>query len=199
MFPVNRRIFSRNVFLRRLSRKDAEDYAGLLQKNRDFIEKWFPPLPESLDVARASDWILDEHLQWKRGERLDLGVFLATSGELVGRIALHSISYGIQRSAGVSYWISRSNAGKGIITEALATICSLAFEELLFHRIWLNIPSDNRPSLAVARKLRFRQEGCQAKALFLDGKWRDTIVLAMLEEEYNELAETWIKKKYLGV
>ena len=80
-----------------------------------------------------------------------------------------------------------------------APVISFAFEEVLLHRIWLKIIESNKASMAVAKKLGFVNEGVSRKSLFVDGKWNDSINYALLDNEYDELADKWIASGYLGM
>lgn len=197
-FPVQRRLFGHGFFLSRLSIKDAEEYGGLLKKNREFLIRWSPFYSANFNKHSVVQWIKQEHKAFRAGERIDLGIFCENSKQLLGRIALHSICFGVQRSAGLSYWINENSKNKGYITRALATIVSFAFEELRLHRIWARITPDNLSSRRVCEKLGFRTEGRLLETMFLHHKWQDTFEVALLEKEYDSLAEEWIAKGYLG-
>jgi ribosomal-protein-alanine N-acetyltransferase len=197
-FSVHRRLYGHGFFLRRLSVKDAAEYGELLKKNRDFLIKWSPYYSANFNKSNVVNWIKQEQKAFKTGERIDLGIFCIRSKKLLGRIALHSICFGVQRSAGLSYWIDENFKNCGYITKALAAIVSFAFEELRLHRIWARITPDNHSSLRVCQKLGFRKEGRLSETMFLDHKWQDTFEFALLEKEYDYLADSWIAKGYLG-
>lgn len=198
IFPITRKLYSRNICLRRLSIRDSEDYCQLILDNQGYLKKWMPPFPQRFSEKIVKGWIKEEHGLLRLGRRLDLGLFQIDSGKLIGRIALHSLSMGIMRSAGISYWVHKGFSGRGYTTEALATIVSFAFEECALHRLWLNVAIENKPSRAICQKLGFRCEGESLKALFIDNRWQTTSSFAMLEEEYDKLADEWIKKRILG-
>lgn len=195
----HRRLFSRRLFLRRLTTSDASRLCTLITSNRDYLADWLPAIPSKISTTLAAEWIAEEHLALRRGERIDLGIFSLGEDRLIGRIALHSMKMGIQRSAGLSYWLEENSSKSGLMTEAVATTVSFAFEEARLHRIWADIVPENSPSLAICTKLGFRREGLCRKALFLNGYWQDTVQMSILEEEYDRLAESWIKKRFLGV
>ena len=197
-FPVQRKLYGKGFFLRRLSVKDAEEYGNLLKKNRDFLIRWSPFYSANFNSKNVASWIKQEHKAFLNGERIDLGIYCEKSKQLLGRIALHSICFGVQRSAGLSYWIDENNNNKGYITRALATIISFAFEELRMHRIWARITPDNLSSRRVCEKLGFRTEGRLLKTMFLNHEWQDTFEVALLEKEYDSFADSWIANDYLG-
>lgn len=198
IMPLNRILYASRTYLRRCRRIDAPALRQLMLENKDFLEKWIQPQPEAITLNCVTDFIAEDHVLARKGKRLDLGVFRVEDDEMIGRIALHSVDYGIQRSASLSYWIDEKETGKGYATEALATLVSFAFEEANLHRIWLKIAIPNKASMAVTKKLGFAKEGTSRQCLFINGKWLDADVFSMLEDEYDSLADSWVTKGYLG-
>ncbi|MFZ5951995.1 MAG: GNAT family N-acetyltransferase [Candidatus Rifleibacteriota bacterium] len=199
ILPWHRKLYSRHLMLRRLGRKDARELYRLITENRDYLRSWMPPFPDRINCGLIEEWLAEDQKLMRRGERIDLGILSLDGSQLLGRVALHSIKWGIQRSASISYWLSQKSTGSGFSTEAVATLISFAFEELQLHRILAEISPDNKPSLAVVAKLGFRNEGLNVKSLFLNSCWQDTCQMALLEEEYDQLAESWIRRGILGV
>ncbi len=198
IMPLERELYASRVYLRRCRKIDAPELRELMLKNRDYLEKWIQPQPEAITLNCVTDLINEDRLLAKKGLRLDLGIFRIEDDKMLGRIALHSVDFGIQRSAGVSYWIEEPETNKGYATEALATLVSFAFEEINLHRIWLKITKQNKPSTAIARKLSFKKEGTSRLCLFINREWQDANVYSLLDEEYDSLADSWITKGYLG-
>lgn len=198
IMPLQRALYSGRLYLQRCRKIDAVELCRLLEKNRQYLEKWLQPQPDVMRVESVLALIADDHLLARKGQRLDLGIFSADDDRLIGRIALHSVDYGIQRSAGLSYWVDEDLAGKGLMTEAIATLVSFAFEEACLHRIWLKAIDENVASSALARKLGFKKEGVLRQSLFVNGKWHDSTLFAMLEDDYDQLADSWINHHWLG-
>ncbi len=199
IMPKHRILYTNRLYLRRFARSDAPELQELMVKNRRFLSKWLQPQPEDLWLESVEDHIHEEHQFVKRGERLDLGVFEIATDKLVGKVALHSVFYGILWSSEVSYWVDEAHGKKGYITEAIATLISFAFEEAYLHRVKARIAVKNIGSNALAKKLGFVKEGVEREALFINGKWQDANLYAMLEKDYDEeLADKWVENKWLG-
>lgn len=198
VMPIGRALYTPILYLRRCRRSDVAELHELMLNNRDYLNKWIQPQPKAISLGCVTHLIAEDHRLVRKGQRLDLGIFRIDDNKMLGRIALHSVDYGIQRSAGLSYWIDKKESGKGYITKALATLISFAFEECCLHRIWLEIANKNKASLAVAKKLGFVYEGINRKSLFIDLEWQDASTFSMLDSEYDELADSWLNKGYLG-
>ncbi len=198
LMPLARTLYASRIYLRRCRKHDACHLFGLLRQNRSWLSEWLQPQPEMLKIESVTNLIAEDHLLARRGQRLDLGIFLRDDDRLIGRIAMHTVDYGIQRSAGLSYWLDQQMTGRGLMKEAIATLTSFAFEEACLHRVWLHIINENVASLALARRLGFSREGTARQSLFVNAAWRDATMFAMLEDDYDGLADRWIRQKYLG-
>lgn len=198
VMPPGRQLHASAVYLQRMYKGQAAELLRLFENNRAGLNRWLQPLPDKLNLLQMQDLIAEDHKFARQGSRLDLGVFSAEKSSLIGRIALHSVDYGIQRSAGLSYWISHEFSRSGFMTMSLATLAAFAFEEACLHRLWLNIVSDNLASLRLAEKLGFCREGLMRKNLFINGSWQDSVLLSLLETEYDAIADDWIAKGWLG-
>ena len=104
-------------------------------------------------------------------------------GRIVGQMVLFGISYGSLLSASAGYWVDESVAGRGVAPVALALAGDHALGAMKLHRIEVNIRPENANSLAVVRKLGFRDEGVRAAYLHIDGAWRDHRTFALTTED----------------
>jgi ribosomal-protein-alanine N-acetyltransferase len=112
-----------------------------------------------------------------------LPLTIRTEGRIVGQMVLFGISYGSLLSLSAGYWVDESVAGRGIAPTALAMAGDHALGTLGLHRIEVNIRPENTNSLAVVRKLGFRDEGMRAAYLHIDGAWRDHRTFALTTED----------------
>lgn len=198
IFPMGRMLRGPRVFLRRLDRGQAEAYRRLLERNRLWLQPWMPEIPHPLTVADLRKIIAGEHQELKRAQRVDLGVFRTQDGQLIGKVALHSIQWGVSFSAGLGYWIDADLAGAGLMTEAVARLVAVAFEEIGLHRLWAGVQPANRPSQRVLEKLGFVREGLHRQELFINGRWQDQYFFTLLETEFRARRAQWVVKGWLG-
>ncbi|HOY69089.1 MAG TPA: GNAT family protein [Candidatus Ozemobacteraceae bacterium] len=197
--PPGRRLYGSRITLARLDARHAPALATLMAANRRWLETWMPALPETFTADDVRHGISLEQREIRKGTRLDLGIFLeAAPRRLIGRIALHTVQWGIIRSAGIGYWIDETHAGRGLMKEAVATLVSFTFEEVQLHRIWAGIQPANLRSRSLVEELGFALEGLHRRELFIAGDWQDQLQYALLEEEYDRLADGWIRNRWLG-
>jgi RimJ/RimL family protein N-acetyltransferase len=61
-----------------------------------------------------------------------------------------------------------------------------AFETLNLNRIWLNVYEYNQRGVRAYEKVGFRREGVLRQDTFRDGRYWDTIAMAVLREEWRK-------------
>jgi RimJ/RimL family protein N-acetyltransferase len=76
---------------------------------------------------------------------------------------------------------------KGYGTEVVHLLLREVFEQLNLHRVGWWTFAENDGSLALARKIGFREEGRIRDSVFFDNRYHDTLVLGLLKDEYEEI------------
>ncbi len=170
------------VVLRALQVKDRAEFQAVRRANRDWLAPWDATSPKEVPSSVTfRDLVRNYDRDAKAGRSLPFVVEF--EGRIVGQMNLSSITYGSFRSCSAGYWVSRPVAGRGITPTALALAGDYALGSLGLHRIEVNIRPENTPSLAVVRKLGFREEGRRLRMLHIDGAWRDHLSFALTIED----------------
>jgi RimJ/RimL family protein N-acetyltransferase len=109
-----------------------------------------------------------------------------STGTPIGTIGLHRIN-GKDRNAifGISigereYW------SKGYGTEATRLIVNYGFQQLNLHRITSSVWAFNTRSIALHKKVGFKEEGTIRQFVFKNGQYHDRIDFGMLESEWDK-------------
>lgn len=76
--------------------------------------------------------------------------------------------------------------GKGYGTEATRLIVGYAFETLNLHRVWLTVFEYNQRGVRAYEKAGFRVEGRLRQECFREGRYWDTLFMAILREEWQK-------------
>jgi RimJ/RimL family protein N-acetyltransferase len=80
---------------------------------------------------------------------------------------------------------STEHFSKGYGSEALRLVVAHGFEAYNLHRIGLDVFAYNDRAIHVYEKIGFRREGVQRDALFYKGEFHDSILMAVLEDEWR--------------
>jgi len=105
----------------------------------------------------------------------------------LGGTAFHAINW-LNRSAGLGITIGdKSYWGRGYGTDAMRVMMRLGFDKMNLHRLWLHVYEYNARAIASYNKLGFKREGVLRKERFHRGRYYDTIVMGILEDEFRAL------------
>lgn len=103
--------------------------------------------------------------------------------KVIGMLSFSSIVKGSFLSCFTGYSMDRSIQNNGLMTQALREGIKFIFETVRLHRIEANIMPKNLPSLKVAAKLGFENEGLSPNYLKINGKWEDHIHMVLRNKE----------------
>lgn len=106
-------------------------------------------------------------------------------GRMIGTAGIHKIWWP-SRNGRVGLVIGRKDLqGKGLAQEALDRLCSVAFEDLALHKLWLVHYRTNTRMRHIAGKLGFVEEGILRDEYFHQGAYHDMVRHSLLEGEYR--------------
>lgn len=98
--------------------------------------------------------------------------------------AIGAIRIGVRepdhRQGDVGYALHHEQWGKGYMTEALRSILTFGFEELLLERIWATADIGNVASWRVMEKAGMEREGIMRHHRLIRGVWRDSVLYARI-------------------
>lgn len=114
----------------------------------------------------------------------ELAVVLKATGKVVGGIGLR-LRNERKKDADIGYCFHRDMWGKGVGSEAAAAMLKLGFEHFGLHRIWATCDVENPGSAGVMRKNGMKEEAHFRRDELIKGQWRDTLLYAILEDEWR--------------
>jgi RimJ/RimL family protein N-acetyltransferase len=116
---------------------------------------------------------------------LVLGIVVRETDKLIGATGLHQLDQR-NRHAGFGITLGDKSAwGQGHGTEATRLVVRHAFETLNLHRVWLHVYEYNTRGIRTYEKVGFRHEGRLRQDNFREGRYWDTLVMAVLREEWK--------------
>lgn len=98
---------------------------------------------------------------------------------VIGMAAIHHIDRK-NLGAQLAYELDAEHRGSGLMTEAVRAIIDYAFRELRLHRLEAHVDPLNERSLRLAERLGLVREALLRENVIEDGRFHDTIVLALL-------------------
>lgn len=170
--------------LRPVRPEDAEALYALVELNRHRLRQWLPWLDVNYSLVD-----MRRHLVDRKRDNQNRNSFTATiwaSGTICGAIGLHRIDQ-FHRNSSIGYWLAADFEGHGIMTQACRAMVSEAFANYGLHRIEIRCATGNRRSMAIPRRLGFREEGVLREAEWLYDHWVDLRVFSMLRQDWVDL------------
>lgn len=169
--------------LRPLARSDRRAWRRVRERNLTWLTPWdatTPPGAEARPRTFAS-MVRIMHAEARAGRQLPFAV--EYDGEFVGQLTVNNIVRGSAQFCSIGYWIDQGQAGKGLMTRAVAMAIDHCFFALKLHRVEIAIRPENTASLRVVEKLGIPEIGFAPRYLHIDGDWRDHRLFAICRED----------------
>lgn len=137
------------------------------------------------DVRAFMQRFLDHQKQDPR-IKFQFAVTLKSTGQLIGSCGVRRDS--VEAFEGdMGYELDPQHWGKGYATEAARAVLHFGFSHMDVHRISATCVADNTGSAHVLEKLGMQQEGRLRENQYYKGRWWDTLLYAILYEEWQAL------------
>ena len=116
--------------------------------------------------------------------KYEFAVVLKSEDRLIGNCCLQ-ISNLPHREGWISYVLNPCFWGEGYTNEAAKILLRFGFTKPKLHRIFALCDPENIASKRILEKISMHQEGYLRKNLLIKGKWRDSFLYAILEDDWN--------------
>ncbi|MBA2522622.1 MAG: GNAT family N-acetyltransferase [Solirubrobacterales bacterium] len=182
---VPARIEGEGVSLRPIEEHDIPAWAAAFRDDPDLGPAW--GIEENPGEEELRDRMSSLREAAAAGRAVELTIADVGEDRLIGSVILHSFDWAHEH-AEVGFWLLADDRGRGLASEGVALMVDWAFRELGLHRVeMITLPAlphieDVR---ALASRLGFREEGLMRGRNFERG-WRyDTLMLAVLRDEWS--------------
>ncbi|MHA2405404.1 MAG: GNAT family N-acetyltransferase [Candidatus Hermodarchaeia archaeon] len=175
-------ITGENIILRGLELTDTDE---ILQHFNDVELRRFLGLLTPIAKEEEEQWIRNTWENRQKGTEYVFGIELKDNPLLIGTCSLFSI-HRINRSAelGIAIW-NKQYWGKGYGTEAIRLLLGYGFNFLNLHSVFLIVNEDNPRAIKAYEKVGFKSTARHRDSLFQDGKFKDTLLMDILEDEFR--------------
>ncbi len=113
----------------------------------------------------------------------ELAITLKTTGELIGGCGIEKRP--ARKDGVIGYVLNKAHWRQGYATEATEALIEFGFTRLALHRIFALCDPQNVGSNRVLEKAGMTLEGHLREDFPVRGKWRDTMIYAVLEREWK--------------
>lgn len=163
---------------------DGAALSAAIGESLEHLRPWMPWIGfEPQTVEQREAWIADCRRQWEDGADATFGVFLLSTGQVVGGTGLHR--RGAPDQLDVGYWLHPAHTGKGLATEMTAALTGAALAEPGIARVVVLHDRANARSGGVPRRLGFTMEGESPRALTAPGESGIAVSWAVTAAEWD--------------
>jgi RimJ/RimL family protein N-acetyltransferase len=163
-----------------------EDWQRVLEYQSDPLYlryyEWTERTPEA--VQEFVGWFMDHQKQNPR-IKFQLSITLKSNNLLIGNCGLRMDEVNALE-ADIGYELDPRYWNHGYATEAASTMVDFGFSHFGVRRVWSWCVADNVGSAHVLEKLGMRLEGRLREKEYYKGKWWDTLMYAILADEWQE-------------
>ena len=180
-------IATERLRLRPFTRGDVDGVFAY--RRREDVARYLFDLPLSReDCAEAIQQRIGQVALQAEGDKIVLGVELASSAALIGEVSL--IWRSVEARQGEIGWIFDPHyQGQGYATEAANGLLDLGFGPGDMHRISARCDVRNQASWRLMARLGMRQEAHFREHALFKGEWDEEFVYALLRVEWRALRQ----------
>lgn len=193
-------IFGEKVLVRPIKESDLKSWQNVRGENQNYLQPYEPLWPSdcltaeffhSMYVQIAKDWNADR--------RYCFLIFTAKEDQenntphrkpadqytkLIGGVNINNVQRGVTQCASFGYWLAENAQGNGYMTDALRGLLKFSFTVLKLNRINISCMPHNTPSINIARRLGFDEEGFAKKYIKINGKWEDHVLFGLTRDDW---------------
>ncbi len=174
-FPI---LETERLVLNQLVEEDAEVYFRMRTNPR--IRQYMDKDPDE-NVAASLKKIQEIEGTRLENKAINWVLRLKESNEFIGDLGMWRFDIAHHR-AEIGYSMFPAFHGKGYMTEALNRMLDFAFQDIKLHSLEANTHPDNESSMALLKRVGFRQEAYFTENYFYAGKFLDSRIFSLLEK-----------------
>ena len=134
----------------------------------------------------------ESHENWiktmvETGKVVQMIIVLNEGDRAIGSVYVRDIDHE-HKKAEYGIFIGETDClGKGYGTEAAELMAEYVFEYLEIHKLMLRVYADNERAIKSYEKAGFVKEACLKDDVFVQGEYRDIVLMAMFRKEDKEV------------
>ena len=160
----------------------ADEIAAVVQANLTHLQPWMPWAVDDYSVESAKEWIQRTLSEFAEDGRFN--AIILVGERAVGSIGFHNLNTA-NGSAEIGYWIDKEYEGRGLITRCCSVLIDYLFNVRNLNRIQINCNIENTRSRKVPERLGFKLEGVHRQVEYVNGRFGDWAVYALLRDEWK--------------
>lgn len=166
--------------IRDFTESDFQEIHDLVKEPEIYkYQHWGPNTEE--DTLHFINMCISQQSEVPR-KSFEMAITMTDTGQLLGAIGIRVSSY---NKSDIGYWVRRDFWGKGIASEATNGLLEFGFNTLGLNKITATASPENLGSLRVLEKVGMVKEGYLKEDMLVRGEYRDSVLMAILERDFN--------------
>ncbi|WP_421235053.1 GNAT family N-acetyltransferase [Aeromonas enteropelogenes] len=167
------------IVIRPFEPGDADEFVRAAHESIETVGSWMSWCTPSFNQEQALAWFASCDQDRAAGRAFDMGIFCATTGQLLGGAGINQLSPH-HRYGNIGYWVRQSRQGQGIARQSVALLRDFGFQQLGLFRLEIVMGIGNTTSEAVAIAAGATFE-CRARnRIFLHGQPMNAHIYALV-------------------
>jgi RimJ/RimL family protein N-acetyltransferase len=149
--------------------KDTNKYQGWIPETIDDVETFIGKIAKQIN----------EPFTW-----FQFVIIEKQTQKIIGDLGIHFFdNENMQVEIGCT--LNKDFQNQGYATESIKRVIDYLFKEMNKHRIITSIDPGNKNSIRLVERIGFRKEAHLVESIFINGKWVDDLVYALIEKDWE--------------
>jgi len=171
-----------NLRLELLNESHTQELFNLTDMNREYLRKWLPWVDSTKSINDTARFV---KISIARNEKKNgFELIIKYHENIAGILGLLYINH-FNKNTEIGYWLGENFTDRGIMTSACRVLTDHCLNDIGLNRVTIRCATENYISQGIPRRLNFTKEGILRQNSFLNGKFTDDIVYAMLKDEWG--------------
>lgn len=178
LIPVPMPICTPRLLIRPREPGEGQTIARAVNENLDHLKPWMPWAQKPHTVEDAEAKCQENIAAFVARKDFTFSIYDLDGKTFLGSSGIHLPKWTVP-SFMIGYWVHKNHEGKGYITETVNALTRYCFQVFNAHRVYMTCDENNTRSLAVMKRLGFKQEALlQNDTRAPSGELRNTIICA---------------------
>ena len=179
-------VVTERLVLRVAARKDRDAVLRYYLDNKEHLTPFSPIWPDDFFTTQFWDRQIERNIEeFYSDQSVRMFIFeKAQPSVVIGNVSLSNIVRNAAQFCFLGYGLAANKQGNGYATEAVKAAVQYGFEHVKLHRVMANYIPTNEKSGNVLKRAGFTVEGYARDYLFLNGKWQDHIMTAIVNPNW---------------
>lgn len=175
-------LFGQNIYLRGLELTDVTE----LMKHWNNVEvKKFLNSSAPHSVQEEVEWVKHTWTLRKEGKGFTFAIIYKENELYIGNIEVSIVNQNSRRGAIGIVIFNQDYWDKGVGTESILILLNYSFNILNLNSVELEVFGNNHRAIRCYEKCGFKQMGVRREAVFIDGKYIDSLLLDITITEWK--------------